>query len=245
MREGKIVSISFFNYKGINKWWALKQMQEAPKALIKTSDLQFFKLLGSGAGNGFSILPDLSVYAVLCQWSSYASACEHLLGHRVFEGMKDRSRHFLHVFMQPVRAKGTWDGIQPFEAAADYITGKPIAVLTRARIAGNKLYSFWKNVPKVSKKLQAHTDGIAFSKGIGEVPLLQQATFSIWKDRQSMVDYAYKGKNHQEMIRKTHQLGWYREELFAEFSLLNIIQNWPDFDMELLQNISAQTLKAS
>jgi hypothetical protein len=58
---------------------------------------------------------------------------------------------------------------------------------------------------------------LVFSKGIGEFPLLMQATFSLWKSAESMMDYAYKNPKHTEMVKKTRELGWYSEELFARF----------------------------
>jgi hypothetical protein len=44
-----------------------------------------------------------------------------------------------------------------------------------------------------------------------------QATFSLWESAESMMDYAYKNPKHAEMVKKTRELGWYSEELFARF----------------------------
>ena len=32
-----------------------------------------------------------------------------------------------------------------------------------------------------------------------------------------MKAYAYRNKHHREVIQKTRQLGWYKEEMFARF----------------------------
>jgi hypothetical protein len=58
---------------------------------------------------------------------------------------------------------------------------------------------------------------LLFTKGIGEVPFLQMATFSLWKDKQSLMDFAYKSREHTEAIAKTRSLDWYNEELFSRF----------------------------
>jgi hypothetical protein len=36
----------------------------------KTSGLKFYKLLGTGAGAGFSLYPDFSTYSILCVWDN-------------------------------------------------------------------------------------------------------------------------------------------------------------------------------
>ncbi|WPP51631.1 spheroidene monooxygenase [Catalinimonas niigatensis] len=230
--RGQVATISFFYYQGRQKWWAFRQMKSALPKLNKIEDLQFFKMLGSGGGNGFSILPDLSIYAVLCVWKSLGAAEDILNKDASFCTMKLRASHYLHVYMKATRSKGAWSGKKPFDEFAEYQEEAPIAVLTRASIAPNKLFSFWKNVPKVSQKLQAYDEGLIFSKGIGELPVIQQATFSIWQSRKKMVEYAYQGKKHQEMIRKTKELQWYTEEMFVEFILLKIDHQWPGFNFK-------------
>ena len=68
-----MVTISFFSYKS-NKFWAFKQMYLANFLIKKTSGLKFYKLLGTGAGAGFSLYPDFSTYSILCVWDNFKSA---------------------------------------------------------------------------------------------------------------------------------------------------------------------------
>ena len=44
-----------------------------------------------------------------------------------------------------------------------------------------------------------------------------QATFSLWSNAEAMMNYAYKNPKHAEMVKKTRELNWYSEELFARF----------------------------
>ncbi|MGD1892511.1 MAG: hypothetical protein ACFB15_18215 [Cyclobacteriaceae bacterium] len=210
------------------KWWAMLQMWKAHLPLQSVPGLSFYKLLGSGGGNGFSILPDLSTYALLAVWEDKPSAVAFFQSHPYSQQVFVNAQHSWTIFMNTARVKGSWENGQPFpEQKADVANG-PVAVLTRATIHPAKLWSFWKHVPKVSNRLEHHQTGIVFSKGIGEVPLLQQATFSLWKNREAMVAYAYRSAKHREMIKKTRELEWYREELFAEFVLTDAKGQWPD-----------------
>ena len=68
-----ITTISFINYRK-NKFWAFKQMAESHKYFVKNSNIIFYKLLGTGAGEGFSLVPDFSTYAVLAVWNDYEHA---------------------------------------------------------------------------------------------------------------------------------------------------------------------------
>ena len=68
-----VTTISFFKYR-TNKFWAFKQMYLAFELLSKVPGLNFFKLLGTGAGAGFSLYPDFSTYAILCVWEKESFA---------------------------------------------------------------------------------------------------------------------------------------------------------------------------
>lgn len=229
------------------KWWAMRQMQAAHTPLKSVPGLSFYKLLGSGGGDGFSILPDLSTYALLAVWKDRPSAKTFFqkdpYSHQAFVN----AQHSWTIFMNTARVKGTWENAQPFPEQEANANDGPVAVLTRATIHPAKLWSFWKHVPKVSNRLEHHQAGIVFSKGIGEIPLLQQATFSVWKSRDAMVAYAYGSAKHREMIKKTRELGWYREELFAEFIPTDAIGQWPDIadlSQYLNQSSSAEYKRA-
>lgn len=204
----------------------MRQMQDANRILKSVPGLHFYKLLGSGSGNGFSVVPDTSTYALLSVWEDQASAeaffKHHPYCYQVFINTIQRWTTYLNT----TKVRGTWQQQQPFLVQQPSSTNGPIAVVTRATIHPKKLWSFWKSVPRVSDRLGQHQVGLLFSKGIGELPLIQQATFSLWKNRNAMVQYAYGSADHQEMIKKTRQLGWYREELFAEFSLTKVHGHW-------------------
>jgi hypothetical protein len=74
-------------------------------------------------------------------------------------------------------------------------------------------------VPGVVADLRTRP-GLATAFGIGEAPVGVQGTFSVWRDSAAIHDFAYMGAAHREAISRTADVGWYAEELFARFALL-------------------------
>ena len=64
--------------------------------------------------------------------------------------------------------------------------------------------------------------GFILSYGIGEVPWIKQATFSIWQNKASMKAFAYNMQQHADVIKKTRKEKWYKEELFVRFRILQV-----------------------
>jgi hypothetical protein len=74
-------------------------------------------------------------------------------------------------------------------------------------------------VPKVAQNMNQQK-GFVYSVGIGEIPFIKQATFSIWESSEEMKTFAYKKRDHQEVIQKTRKEQWYTEEMFLRFKVL-------------------------
>jgi hypothetical protein len=188
----------------------------------KNSGYKFFKLFGTGGGNGFNIKPDFSRYSYLCIWSS-----EDSFLNAVHENTYFKIYHYfaksIEVFqLQAFRVHGTWNQKQPFEIIESGPNGKHVAVITRATIKWKSILYFHKHVPDVSRHV-SFTPGHLLSTGIGEWPFRFQATFSLWESSDYMENYAYRSKEHREIIAKTKKINWYKEEMFARFY---VVKNW-------------------
>ena len=213
----QITTVSFFKVENFsNKWWAFKQMQLGHRKLKNCDGLLFYKVLGSGAKNGFSAKPNFGTYALFSVWENETKAQIFFKKNLFYNTYKKRSSEMFTVYLKSAEAHGYWDGVQPFEKNAKLEMDKPIVVLTRASIRFNKLWSFWSKVGIVSQSLEGYK-GVLLSIGVGEWPLIQQATISIWKSQAEMIDYAYKNPKHKEVIMLTRKLNWYKEEMFARF----------------------------
>jgi hypothetical protein len=223
---GPVTTCTFLKLEGFsNKWWAFKEMQFGLKSLKKIDGLNFFKLLGSGAKKGFSSFPNFGTYVLLCVWKSEEKANDFLHNSAYFKQYLSKSSEHFSVFLNAAEVHGKWAGTQPFETNVILHLEKPVMVLTRATIRFSKLLSFWRRVGKVSKSLDLY-DGLAFSIGVGEWPLIQQATLSIWKTQAEMLHYAYTNPKHREVVLLTRKLNWYKEEMFARFIPYKLEGTW-------------------
>jgi len=218
-KNAPIVSLSFFTYSFTDQFWALKQMQLSKTIGKELQGTTFAKLLGTGGGKfGFSIKPDFSTYALLCVWED-ASKAKTLETHPIFRQLEEKSHTSDTYYMLCTQSHGAWNGINPLQPSADYKSG-PMFTLTRASLSAPKLFAFWTHVPATTRALEK-SRGLLFSKGVGELPIVEQATFSHWEDAESMMDFAYKSE-HTKVLIKAKKEKWFKEELFARFIPVNL-----------------------
>lgn len=231
-----ITTLSLLHYTGpADRFWALTQMQRAHGRLTSVDGLEFYRLMGSGGGNGFSVRPNFGVYAWLGHWRDEAAADRFFADHGWFAEVRARTDHLLTVRMEATMAHGLWGGGMPFTPRpADYDASAPVAVITRATIHPTKLPDFWRYVPATSASAYDHPARL-LSLGIGEYPIFMQATFSIWESGRAMTDFAYAGKDHREVVGLTRQRGWYKEEMFSRFRLTGIEGSWPEGDLHRIR----------
>ena len=218
-----LTTLTVFTLKPGHRRWALAQMGTAPPALKRVPGLRFSKLLGSGAASGFGVWPNFDRYGLMTVWEDVAAAEAFFSRHPLWAAYQQRSAEQWTVRLAPIKAQGLWDGQNPFDYSTNAVSSlvnMPIAVLTRASLHWRKAARFWKFVEPTSAAL-AHTAGVRAAIGLGELPLVRQATFSVWESAQAMQEYAYKDPKHREVIKLTHRENWYAEEMFARFQVLS------------------------
>lgn len=189
--------------------------------------LQFFKPLGSGSGVGYSIWPDWSVYGMLGVWDNLAHA-RRFLESDLFADYCAHSVEQYTVFLKPVSSRGAWSGFGDWEFSDPNPNSSIVAALTRATLKPRYAAKFWSMVPRVSED---HRDykGLIFTKGVGEIPLMEQATFSIWEDVKSMESFA-KETFHGEAVRITRERNGFREEMFTRLKPFDAEGTWKGGD---------------
>ena len=228
-----ITTLTLFRFKTLkSKLWAFGQMQFAHFFIAKSPGLIFYKLMGSGRDIGFNLFPDWGVYALLGVWENEQAANNFFNDSAIFKQYKKMSSEQWTVFMKSIQTKGFWSGGNPFTPSSDLDANNPlIAVITRATIKTHKLFTFWRFVPTSQRPIQRGCEGLIYTKGMGEVPIVQMATFSIWENLDALKKYAYHSLEHREAIKKTHQTNWYKEEMFTRFQPFKTLGTWEGKDV--------------
>ena len=189
----------------------------------KAQGLRFMKTLGSGRDGGFGLAPSASHQGVFCIFSELACANDFIANSTLVSRYRERSEECLLVTLKPSTSRGSWDGIA-LEPGEPIPQGAPVAALTRASIRPQSAAAFWRHAPDAQQDL-AHADGCELAIGLGEAPLLRQATFSLWRDANAMNAYARTGA-HQEAIRAAWQHHFFSESMFVRFSLASMQGTW-------------------
>lgn len=233
MKMGSITTLTLFRFPSLkSKLWAFGQMQFAKFFIAKSSGLIFYKLMGSGRDIGFSIFPDWGVYALLGVWEDEQAANDFFNHSTIYKNYEGMSFEQWTVFMKPIQTKGLWSGGNPFTPSLDLDINNPlIAVITRATIKTNKLLKFWRFVPISQRPIQRGCPGLIYAKGVGEVPIVQMATFSVWENLDSLKNFAYNSSEHREAIKKTNHIDWYKEEMFTRFQPFKTVGIWEGKDL--------------
>ncbi len=223
------VSLSLFRFApGFARLWVLGQMGAARIAFARMPEARFWKLCGSGTGEGFTPKPNWAVWAILAAWDDEAEARRNVAEASVYKRWRSRADENWTIFLSPASVRGQWSGVTPF-AAETGEGGGPLAVLTRATLRPGKLMKFWSRVPDISAVI-GQDPNVIFKIGIGEVPMLHQVTFSVWPDTATMANFARGDGPHGRAIRAVREEGWFREELYARFRILGSTGTWQGRD---------------
>jgi len=235
------VTLTILRYRKRFIPFALLSMMLFRLPLWLNKNISFYKLLGSGKNGTFDKRPDWQQWGVLSVVEGSVASGQLAIDSTELSETKRKALYrqlygsFVAgwirlfgceawtIFLEPIEGHGTWDGKKvfgelPFQTEYD---GK-IAVLTRATIRLSRLKNFWANVSSVANQM-SNAKGLVSSLGIGEVPWIKQATFSIWEDKAAMKAFAYQMREHQEVIRKTREEKWYSEDMFVRFKIVNSI----------------------
>lgn len=202
-------------------------------SMRKLPGLTFYKLMGTGSGKTFTVRDaDVHHWCVLSVWKTQTEASAYAISKPATQWAKIAISQ-AHLELEPLSAKGTWAKQTPFGNPTPEKWDGLTAALTRASIKPRWWREFWRSVPPVSQDLNASA-GLITSLGIGEAPIGLQGTFSIWESNESITAFSSKQKPHADVIARTHETGWYSEELFARFKVINMSGHFAGLDFSKL-----------
>jgi hypothetical protein len=202
--------------------WGYSRFLLGRFALPRMAGLVFSRVLGSGHDGGFGLRPSFSRQGLLCAFAS-ADSAQAFLGSDFVAGFRAHARELLTATLQAYSCRGTWGGRRLDPAGVPPGAG-PVAALTRASIRPSRALEFWRKAPPAEVSL-ASASGCRLAVGLGEAPLLRQATFSLWDSVDAMDAYARTGA-HLAAIRASQQGRFFSESMFARFAPLDVRGTW-------------------
>jgi len=200
--------------------------------LRRTPGLLFWRILGTGRGPSMTLGADLRRWALLAVWRSERHLEAFLRSSPIPARWRREARERWQVRLTPLASRGRWGGVDPFAPVRPFApapSAGPVAVLTRAAIRPTRLVAFYRAVPAVDDDLRRQAGCLA-SVGVGEWPLIRQATFSLWRDAAAVRDFAYRRAAHRRVIGRVRAERWYSEELFARFTPYAAEGSWDGND---------------
>ena len=220
-----LVSLTIVRYPRKYIYFAIMAMAVHHFPLWLNKNISFYKLMGCGKNGTFDKHPDWQQWGILAVHDKIKTI-DHLIESTININLYGPFINYWIQFfkcetwtilLEPIEGHGKWDGKEPFGTIAKQTTYEGmIATLTRATIRLSKLKAFWQNVSAAANEM-AGAKGFITSVGIGEIPYIKQATFSIWESKDAMKAFAYQMHQHTAIIRKTRKENWYSEDMFVRF----------------------------
>lgn len=225
--------------------WAVSRLVRSAFGPSAWPGLVFQKVLGSGEEGGFGLKPGLDHQGLFTAFNSTDAAHQFLNNAPQVKAYQDRSDEFFAAVLQPVSSRGQWSGFsleplaqmdissntkqivpssQAVGSAPQRVFEQTVASLTRASIRPLKARRFWAQSPDAEDDLR-QTRGCLLAVGLGEAPLLRQATFSLWENQAAMDAYARSGA-HQRAIQAAYGQKFFSESMFVRFHPLRLEGQW-------------------
>jgi len=225
---GVIVLVAFAPGRGFRAalWLAIGRW-----AIRSCAGLSFYKILGSGREGGFRAAPGLSRQGVFCAFRTEADADAFLASAPAMRFLRAHTSEHFYAKLRAVSSRGQWSGRIPLAVTANLEPGSPVASLTRASIRPMKALAFWRHAAPSERALHA-APGCLLASGLGEAPLVRQATFTIWKSPEAMEAFARTGA-HLDAIRATRAGNYFSEELFVRFIPYDMRGTWKGARFEI------------
>ena len=218
-----ITSLTIIKYRRRYIFFALSAMGLFRLPLWRNKRISFYKLLGTGKNGSFDKRPDWQQWGILAVHTTTLPAqpsVPDMYGKFIACWLRFFRCELKTFLLQPLGGHGNWDNKKPFgDVFIPTQHEGRIAVLTRATVKLRKLRYFWANTASVAARMK-QAKGFISSYGIGEMPWIKQATFSIWESMEDMKAFAYGMREHTDVIKKTRQQKWYSEELFMRFKII-------------------------
>ena len=203
--------------------WGLSRLVLGERAAGRAQGLRFARALGSGRDGGFGLVPSLTRQGLMCFFDDEDSALSFARSSGTARAYCAHADESLLTLLRATSCRGSWSGAT-LAVTASAEAGQPMASLTRAAIRPRHAARFWQHAPAAQAGV-ANAHGCRLAVGLGEAPLLRQATFSLWDNSAAMDAYA-RGGAHAAAIEGAWQQRWFSESMFVRFAPILIEGRW-------------------
>ena len=194
------------------------------RQLAATTGLTFWRLLGTGSGSDTGPGADLARTALFAIWRDPADL------DRFLDSYCTDAVERWHVRLRARGGHGTWRGRAVLDELAPAVAPDgTVAIITRAHVRARRWRRFRTAGPQVSAELR-RAEGLLAVVGIGEAPVGNLGTFSLWRSAADATAFARDQPFHRDVVRRTRVEKWYAEELFARFEPFDSAGRWDGRD---------------
>lgn len=229
---GSVAVVVLIDISQHSRLWGYWHFLFCRFALKREPGITFFKVLGSGENAGFGLRPSPSHQGLFCAFVDDAAATNFIAHSSVLKAYRDHAREFFCVKLKAFSSRGSWAHAAPLSISAMPPNNSPVAALTRASIRPSVAAKFWRRAPPAEVSLKA-AQGCLLAAGLGEAPLLRQATFTIWESAAAMDAYARTGA-HLEAIRAAGAGRFFSESMFTRFVPYDASGTWKAKSAEII-----------
>jgi hypothetical protein len=229
---GTVAVVVLIDISSRSRLWGFWHFLFCRFALKREAGITFVKVLGSGENAGFGLRPSPSHQGLFCAFVDDAAATNFIAHSKVVNAYREHAREFFCVKLKAFSSRGSWASESPLSISSSPPHNSRIAALTRASIRLSVAAKFWRRAPPAELSLQ-NASGCLLAVGLGEAPLLRQATFTIWESVAAMDAYARTGA-HLEAIRAAHAGDFFSESMFTRFIPYDARGVWKSQPAELI-----------
>lgn len=137
----------------------------------------------------------------------------------------------LDLTLLPLRAVGSWRGMDPLAGCRADPTSGPILILTHSKTRPGAFIRFARQSGAVADTLNTQNGHIWADGFMDRVSSLDTGTLSLWQQLTDSTMFAYTEAIHQQAIRQERKGRWFTESWFGRFEVGNASGGWPGLDM--------------
>lgn len=150
--------------------------------------------------------PDFRRWAFYAVWDEEAALDEFLTASPTGRSWADQCVEAWHLWLRPLRVRGPWEGMQLLQGSeSGGRPAGPVAVLARLNLNLRGTLAMWGSA---APRLLPHIpddDELLAGIAITDRPYTQPMSFSLWRNSESALRFAYQDTGHGRAVARVQQ----------------------------------------